>query len=89
MAAKKTAKSTLRLSPNLPLIPGNSVTFLADGGEGVATARVISNGVVWEGAVSSTEDEIGHTVLLERSGPLEITFYRDGKEVARGSYEVA
>lgn len=89
--SKAKAASTeggIRLDPNLRLIPGNSVTFVAEGREGRTQAKIITSSESWIVATSSGPNEERVSKILERPGDITVEFYEDGKMYASGTWPV-
>lgn len=99
-AKKKTAKTPvakaeapevvggIRLDPDLRLIPGNSVTFVAEGREGRTQAKIITSNETWVVATSSGPNEERVSKILERPGDITVEFYENGKKYASGTWPV-
>ena len=87
----KPSKSTtgnVRLDPNLALIPGNSVTFVAPAKEGRVQAKIVTARDSWLVAASLRGDEARVSKILEVPGDITVEFYADGKKYASGSWKV-
>ncbi len=87
----KPSRSTtgnIRLDPNLALIPGNSVTFVAPAKDGRLQAKIITARDSWLVAASVRGDEARVSKILEVPGDITVEFYADGKKYASGSWTV-
>jgi hypothetical protein len=78
---------SIRLDPDLPLVPGNSVTFVARPAAGRASVKISTDRGDWMGAPSSTPSGVRQSKILE-PGPISVTFYEEGEPYAQGSWEV-
>jgi hypothetical protein len=87
--AKKKATQGVRLDPNLPLVPGNSVSFVTDVPEnGDRFSVKISNdrGTTLNN-ISSTGGDLRIGRIVESGwGTTTVEFYADGKKFAEGSF---
>jgi hypothetical protein len=87
-AKAASANGGVRLDPNLRLIPGNAVTFVAEGREGRTQAKIITSSESWIVATSSGPGEERVSKILERPGEITVEFYEDGKKYASGTWQV-
>lgn len=96
-AAKKSVVKTVadvggvRIDPNLPLIPGNSVTFVAEGRAGRTMAQVRTDrGSYWVATstgVAANEERISK-ILESDHGNISVGFYEDGELYAFGTWPI-
>lgn len=78
---------SVRLDPDLGLIPGNSVTFVAREAKGRAAVKISTNRGNWMGTPSNTPSGARQSKILD-PGPITVTFYEDGSAYAEGSWTV-
>lgn len=94
MAKKKSAakpaaaKGGIRLDPNLPLIPGNSVSFVAEERPGRVMAKIITARETWMVAASNGGGDARVTKILETGGDITVEFSEDGKLYASDTWTV-
>lgn len=90
MASKKKAKAqdtaSVRIDPALPLLVGNSVTFVADDRDGRVMAKVVMGGFSVLTAPSRNDGEVRITRIIERPGDVTVSFMENGKVYAEGSW---
>lgn len=81
----------VRIDPNLPLIPGNSVTFVAEGREGRTMAKIStargSDWVATSTGVAANEERVSK-ILESGHGDVTVEFYEDGELYASGTWPV-
>jgi hypothetical protein len=87
--AKTSSKKagSVRLDPNLALVPGNAVTFVAEAREGRVQAKIVTAKDSWIVA-ASVGSEARVSKILEVPGELTVEFYEDGKLYASGTWNV-
>lgn len=87
--SKPNRGSTVRLDPpSVRLVPGNSVTFVADEGDGRVQAKITTA----RGSVLVTASN-GHgdarvSKILETNDEIVVEFFDDGKKYASGTFKV-
>lgn len=93
-AAKAEASSktgSVRIDPNLPLLPGNTVTFVAEGREGRTMAKIVTaRGTDWVASstgVAANEERVSK-ILETGHDEITVEFYEDGKLYASGTWPV-
>lgn len=87
-SARKTG-SGVRIDPNLPLLPGNSVSFVADAGDGVIQAKIVTAKDSWLVAASTNGGYARVSKIIETGhGEITVEFYEDGKLYASGTWTV-
>lgn len=86
---EKKGLSGVRIDPaNVRLIPGNSVTFIADDKKGRVTASITSDRGVRFVTASRNQGEARVGTILEVAGTVEVEFFENGEPYARGSWPV-
>lgn len=78
----------IRLDPNLPLTPGNAVTFVAEHREGRVQAKIITARDSWLVAASMGSGDARVSKIIEVPGDITVEFYADGKLYASGTWPV-
>jgi hypothetical protein len=82
------ANGGVRLDPNLPLVVGNSVTFVADEGKGRVMVRLeTAQGVNWV-AASNGHGDARVSLIIQVKGDIKVDFHSDGKKYASGTFTV-
>lgn len=86
----KSTTGTIRLDPaNVALLPGNTVTFVAEGREGRTQAKIVTAKDSWLVATSSGQDEERVSKIIETGhGEISVEFFEDGKSYAKGTWPV-
>jgi len=88
-SSRKSRKGDVRLDPQGALLPGNTVTFVADEGEGVVQAKIITAKDSWLVAASNTAGGARVSKIIETGhGEITVEFYEDGKLYASGTWTV-
>lgn len=95
MAKKKTAPKSdgegqVRLDPNLPLLPGNSVSFYTPVPEdaGRLTVKITdARGPVFANVVPGGNGDLRISKIVETAGTYKVEFFNDGKKFASGEFE--
>ena len=90
MAKKKAKKAAadVRIDPNLPLILGNTVTFVAPEGEGLVKAKLVaSNGTYWVKATNGSGDA-RISWIVQGTDEVTVEFHDDGKKYAEGTFSI-
>lgn len=81
----------VRLDPDLPLLPGNTVTFVAEGREGRTQAKIVTAKDSWLVATSTgaqgAEERVSK-IIETGHGEITVEFYEDGKLYASGTWPV-
>ena len=81
--------AAVRIDPNLPLRPGNSVTFVADAPKGRPGVSVTTNRDAWAGKPSVSKTEARISKIIETGhGTVDVVFTDDGEAYASGTFEV-
>ena len=101
MATKKTAKTApkkaaasglgaVTLDPNLPLLPGRTVTFIASPRTfGRAAVKIVTARDTWMGVPSISGGFARQAKIIETGlGEITVTFYEDGEAYAEGTFSV-
>lgn len=82
---------SVSISPNLPPIPGNTVTFYAKAPEdaGRLTAKISGPRGPWFANLTEGGDgDLRVSKIIEVPGTITVEFFNDGKSFAKGSWEV-
>lgn len=89
-SAKKVDKpGTVRLDPDLPLLPGNTVSFVAEGREGRTQAKITTAKDSWLVATSTGSNEERVSKIIETGhGVITVEFFEDGELYASGTWSV-
>lgn len=89
-SVKKAAKVVggVRLDPNLRLIPGNTVSFVAEYRPGRVQAKIVTPRDSWVVAASTLRDDSRVSKILEVPGEISVEFYEDGDLFAAGTWQV-
>lgn len=87
--AAKRSTGSVRLDPDLPLVHGNTVTFVAPEGDGRVLAKLETpQGVQWIGT-SNGQGDARISWIVQVSGDITVGFYNDGDLYAEGTFTVA
>ena len=82
---------SVRISPDLDPIPGNTVTFYAKAPEdaGRLTAKIDGPRGPWfANLVEGGDGDLRVSKIIEVPGTITVSFFNDGKQFAKGSWEV-
>ena len=87
-ASTKAVTGGVSLDPNLPLIPGNAVSFVAEERPGRVQAKIVTAKDSWLVAASNIGGDARVSKILEVPGEITVEFYEDGKLYASGTWTV-
>lgn len=92
MAKKKAATSdgSVRVDPNLPLTPGNTVSFYTDVPEDAGRLSVKitdQRGPVMTNVVPGGNGDLRISKIIETDGTYKVEFFNDGTSFASGEFE--
>lgn len=82
---------SIRLDPHLPLLPGNTVTFVAEGREGRTMAKIsTARGSAWVATSTgrAANEERVSKIIESGHGDITVEFYEDGELYAFGTWPV-
>ncbi len=84
-------KGSVRIDPNVALLPGNTVTFVAEAREGLVMAKIITAKDSWlvktSTGVQANEERVSK-IIETGHGEITVEFYEDGKKYASGTWPV-
>jgi hypothetical protein len=76
-------------TPNLPMYPGNVVTFHTRQGKDDVEAEITTNRETWRGKASNTGAGASVSKLIESGhATITVTFFEDGKQYATGTFKI-
>lgn len=87
--AKRSNKGGVTLDPaSIALLPGNTVSFVAEEREGRVQAKIITGKDSWLVAASNGGGDARVSKILEVAGEITVEFYEDGELYASGTWPV-
>ena len=82
-------KQDVRLDPNLPLTPGNTVSFYTEVPEnpGRLSVKITDpRGPVFTNVVPGGNGDLRISKIIETAGTYKVEFFNDGKKFASGEF---
>lgn len=76
----------VHLDPDLPLLPGNSGTFVARQANGQPSATLSTDRGEIRAIPSNTQSGARVSRIIETYGAVTVTFFEDGKPYASGTF---